>query len=363
MKLRQLAIVLAVGAVAGLIGLTIYAAHTWSQLDDMLTEQQLIADAHARAVRMSNAVDYITLLRMDPQVLAAVKKDAEALRAELAAIDDAAARQAARHLGEMSHTAGALQMDDAAPDSGRVLATQMQVHESALMETLEGLRTSRERNLINALARALIVFMVGTVIFAVLCVAGFTQVQRRLNKPLHRIEEGIQALTIGALDTRIDIRSHDELGELASYLNTLANQRQRYEKELRESEERFRQLAENITEVFWLTDRDMNDMLYVSPSYETIWGRSRGPLYADASSWINAVHPEDRARVIKGAEDHGMGINYNELYRIVRPDGDIRWISDRAFPVKDDKGDIVRIAGLAVDVTDEVEQAMRCASA
>ena len=104
-----------------------------------------------------------------------------------------------------------------------------------------------------------------------------------------------------------------------------------------------------------LTDRDMNDMLYVSPSYEAIWGRSRGPLYADASSWINAVHPEDRARVIKGAEDHGTGTNYNELYRIVRPDGEIRWISDRAFPVKDDKGDIVRIAGLAVDVTDEVE--------
>ncbi|HEX7719478.1 MAG TPA: hypothetical protein VF389_06715, partial [Woeseiaceae bacterium] len=168
MKLRQLAIVLATGAVAGLIGLTIYAAYTWSQLDDMLTEQQLIADVHARAVRMSNAVDYLTLLRMDPQVLAAVKKDAETLRAELAAIDDAAARQAGRHLGEMSHTAGALLMDDAAPDSGRVLATQMQVHESALMETLEGLRTSRERNLINALARALIVFIVGAVIFAVL---------------------------------------------------------------------------------------------------------------------------------------------------------------------------------------------------
>ncbi|HEX7718553.1 MAG TPA: ATP-binding protein, partial [Woeseiaceae bacterium] len=225
------------------------------------------------------------------------------------------------------------------------------VHESALMETLEGLRTSRERNLINALARALIVFIVGAVVFAVLCVAGFTQVQRRLNKPLHRIEEGIQALTIGELDTRIDIRSHDELGELATYINTLANQRQRYEKELKESEERFRQLAENITEVFWLSDRDMNDMLYVSPSYETIWGRSRGPLYADASTWINAVYPEDRARVMKGTE----GINYDELYRIVRPDGGIRWISDRAFPVKDDKGDVIRIAGLAVDVTDEVE--------
>lgn len=355
MKLRHLAIVLAIGALAGLLGLSIYAAYAWSELDDMLAEERRIAEVHARAVRMSNAVDYITLLRLDPQVLAAVKEDAESLQAELAAIDAASAREAARHLGEMAHMAGTLHTGDAPADAGRVLATQMRVHESALMATLEGLSSSRERNLINALARSLVVFIAGAVIFAVLCVAGFAQVQRRLNRPLHRIEEGIQALTKGELATRIDIRSHDELGELASYINTLADERQRYEEDLRQSEERFRQLAENITEVFWLTDRDKSEMVYVSPSYETIWGRSRDALYTDASEWMSAVHPEDRARVIKAAGQQGSGVTYDELYRIVRPDGDFRWISDRAFPVRDDKGDIVRIAGLAEDVTDEVE--------
>ncbi len=113
MKLRHLAIALAVGALAGLLGLSIYAAWAWSELDVMLEEEQRIASAHARAVRMSNAVDYITLLRLDSQVLAAIKKDAESLQAELATIDDAAAREAARHLGEMAHMAGTLQTGDA----------------------------------------------------------------------------------------------------------------------------------------------------------------------------------------------------------------------------------------------------------
>ncbi|MDZ7769926.1 MAG: PAS domain-containing protein [Woeseiaceae bacterium] len=355
MKLRHLAIVLAVGAVAGLLGLSIYAAWAWSELDDMLDEERRISGVHARAVRMSNAVDYITLLRLDAQVLAAVKEDAESLQAELAPIDDAAAREAARHLGEMAHMAGTLQIGDAPADAGRVLATQMRVHESALMATLEGLRSSRERNLINALARSLVVFMAGSVIFAILCVAGFAEVRRRLNRPLHRIEEGVQALTRGELGTRIDIRRQDELGELASYINAMADERQRYEEDLRHSEERFRQLAENITEVFWLTDRDKSDMVYISPSYETIWGRSRDALYADANEWMDAVHPEDRARVMNAAKEQGKGLTYDELYRIVRPDGTFRWISDRAFPVRDDQGAIVRIAGLAEDVTDEVE--------
>ncbi len=355
MKLRHLAIALAVGALAGLLGLSIYAAWAWSELDAMLEEEQRTSSAHARAVRLSSAVDYITLLRPDPQVLAAVKKDAESLQAELATIDDAAAREAARHLGEMAHMAGTLQTGDAPADAGRTLATQMRVHESALMATLEGLRSRRERDLINALARSLVVFIAGAVTFAILCVAGFAQVQRRLNRPLHQLEEGIQALTRGELGTRVEIRSHDELGELAGYINSLADERQRYEEDLRQSEERFRQLAENITEVFWLTDPDKTDMVYVSPSYETIWGRSRDALYADASEWMSAVHPEDRARVMKGAEEQGKGGNYDELYRIVRPDGESRWISDRAFPVRDEKGDIIRIAGLAEDVTDEVE--------
>ncbi|MDB5901969.1 MAG: hypothetical protein JWM26_847, partial [Betaproteobacteria bacterium] len=117
------------------------------------------------------------------------------------------------------------------------------------------------------------------------------------------------------------------------------------------SELRFRQMAENIREVFWLTDPTKNQILYVSPAYEEIWGRSCESLYASPREWINAVHPEDLERVLEAAQTGQATGNYAEEYRIVRPDGAVRWIRDRAFPVFRDDGEVYRIAGLAADIT------------
>ncbi|MCC7373256.1 MAG: PAS domain-containing protein [Verrucomicrobiales bacterium] len=120
---------------------------------------------------------------------------------------------------------------------------------------------------------------------------------------------------------------------------------------LKNSEERFRQLAESIREVFWLTDISKCQIIYVSPGYETVWGRSCDALYGDPGAWLDAVHPGDVERVRKAVDRQPSGA-YDEEYRIVRPDRGIRWIHDRAFPIRDASGTVYRIAGIAEDITE-----------
>lgn len=122
-------------------------------------------------------------------------------------------------------------------------------------------------------------------------------------------------------------------------------------KRRRESESRFRQLTETISEVFWLTDSTKDTMLYVSPAYEKIWGRSCQSLLDAPSTWLDAIHPDDRPRVQAAMALQAQG-RYREIYRIIRPDGELRWIEDRAFPVMDDHDIPYRIAGLATDITE-----------
>ena len=119
----------------------------------------------------------------------------------------------------------------------------------------------------------------------------------------------------------------------------------------REIEERFRQVVENIHEVFWMIDVATNRMLYVSPGYEDIWGRSCESVYQSAQAWAEAIHPDDRVRIAEAAGVRQGGGKYDETYRIVRPDGAVRWIRDRAFPVKDAKGKVRRLVGVAEDIT------------
>jgi diguanylate cyclase (GGDEF)-like protein/PAS domain S-box-containing protein len=157
---------------------------------------------------------------------------------------------------------------------------------------------------------------------------------------------------------------HAALIEMATQTAAIAIEHHRVLENLRENEERFRQMAENIRDVFWLTDPAKNTMLYVSPAYETIWGRSCESLQKSPRTWLEAIHPEDRDRVIKAAAwDQSTG-NYEQEYRIVRPDGTLRWIRDQAFPVRNANGAIYRIAGIAEDITKrrEAEAEMRCSN-
>jgi PAS domain S-box-containing protein len=137
--------------------------------------------------------------------------------------------------------------------------------------------------------------------------------------------------------------------------------RQRAEEDLRISEERFRQVVENIHEVFWIADPLKNQMLYVSTAYETIWGRTRASLYELPRTWMDVIHAEDRPRVMQAAKTKQVRGEYDEIYRITRPDGSERWIHDRAFPIHDALGEVRRIVGTAEDVTvqRQLEEALR----
>jgi PAS domain S-box-containing protein len=121
---------------------------------------------------------------------------------------------------------------------------------------------------------------------------------------------------------------------------------------LKESEERFREMADSIDEVFWMTDTGKTRWLYISPAYEKIWGRRCSELYAQPDTWANAIVPEDRARIVAAATTKQITGDYQEEYRIQQPDGSVRWISDRAFPIKDAAGQVYRVVGVAVDITE-----------
>jgi len=125
---------------------------------------------------------------------------------------------------------------------------------------------------------------------------------------------------------------------------------------LRLSEERFRQMAENSAEVFWMTDPAKKQILYVSPAYETVWGRTCKSLYAKpvAVSVLDTIHPEDKQRV-DGAFSLPIAGSFDLTYRIVRPDGVWRWIHHRGYPVKNEAGETYRLAGIATDITETID--------
>ncbi len=136
--------------------------------------------------------------------------------------------------------------------------------------------------------------------------------------------------------------------------------RKKTEAALKESEERFRQLAENIENVFWMLNVQPQEIIYISPGYEKIWGRSCADLYANGRFFAESLHPEDRDRVLATLTKQIESEDEIE-YRIVRPDGEIRWIRDRAFPIRNQAGQVYRIVGIAEDISEgkQAEKAIR----
>src|SRR5262245_61210437 len=132
----------------------------------------------------------------------------------------------------------------------------------------------------------------------------------------------------------------------------VAEERRRAEQVCRESEDRFRQLAENIREIFWTADAKDGRVIYVSPGYEEVWGRTCQSLYGQPRSWLENIHPDDRDRVIENLGQRGRGMFAVSEFRVVRPDGAVRWVRSRTFPVSDPDGGFSRITGLAEDITE-----------
>ena len=118
-------------------------------------------------------------------------------------------------------------------------------------------------------------------------------------------------------------------------------------------EDHFRQLAESISEVFWMFDAKEYRIVYVSPAYERIWGRPADELYSNPEKWLESVHSVDRDRVHQAFSSDMMQREFNIEYRIMRPDFSLRWIRARGFPIRDADDRVYRVAGIAEDVTRE----------
>ena len=127
------------------------------------------------------------------------------------------------------------------------------------------------------------------------------------------------------------------------------SERKRAEAELRASEERFRKIAETIQEVFWIADGDIAKIQYISPAYEQTWGRTCQSLIESPRSFLDAIHPEDREHVARVLAARSRTSPFVIEYRIVKPDGSIRWILDRGFPDSTTAGGFV---GVAQDITE-----------
>lgn len=146
----------------------------------------------------------------------------------------------------------------------------------------------------------------------------------------------------------------DRAGPITSFvaIKRDVSDRKRVETALRESEERFRLIAETIAEVFWIADPEIRTMFYIGPGYERVWGRCREDLRKNPRSFLEAIHLEDRERVLGDLEVQKSGEPFDHEYRIVRPDGSVRWIWDRGFPVRDVGGRIRCYVGVAEDITE-----------
>jgi len=156
------------------------------------------------------------------------------------------------------------------------------------------------------------------------------------------------------LQSLLEATVQDKTRDLTGTVETLQAEvfdRMLAENTLRESNDRFEQLAATVSDVFWLMDIANMRLLYISPAYETIWGRSCRSLYADPHSWLDSVHPDDHERALTFFDQETKKSQYEAEYRIIRPNGDVRHIWDRGNIIRDGNGRVARIAGLATDIT------------
>ncbi|CCH47666.1 response regulator [Pseudodesulfovibrio piezophilus] len=173
-------------------------------------------------------------------------------------------------------------------------------------------------------------------------------------KPLAHFTESIELTAQGQYrKPNFEQDSFSELAIIEQEFDEMVKQVNLREQEIKENEERFRQLVENIHEAYWINDIADNRIVYVSPSYEIIWGRPRESLYDDPESFFLAIDVEDRLKVIEAFNSlRSEGRILDEEFRILLPDGKTRWIRAQSFPVYDDEGVRVRIVGVAEDITE-----------
>ncbi|HWQ90470.1 MAG TPA: PAS domain-containing protein [Clostridia bacterium] len=158
---------------------------------------------------------------------------------------------------------------------------------------------------------------------------------------------GWLAAEVGRLTRRLE----RTVQERTTLLRGEAEEHKETAVQLRKTLELFRQVTENITEVFWVTDTSKSRVNYVSRGFEKIWGQPRQAVYSSPAVWLAGVHPEDRDRISEATYTKQITGEYDEEYRVVRPDGSLCWVHDRAFPVRNEESEVYRIVGITEDIT------------
>lgn len=184
--------------------------------------------------------------------------------------------------------------------------------------------------------------------------------QRMIVDRLIRVAETARAVAAGDLQRRVVIERDDELGMLGTAFNDMTEHLLRSLEQTHLSEEQFRQLAETVPQVVWLADWSgvvppdwsRYRLIYVSPLFEQVWGRRVSELHDRPELWSEGIHPEDRQRVQQTLMEQAAANGFVCEYRVVRPDGSVRYVRDQALPVHDAAGQVYRLAGLAQDVTE-----------
>jgi PAS domain S-box-containing protein len=172
---------------------------------------------------------------------------------------------------------------------------------------------------------------------------------QRTSENIHMVSSFGKDLWLSGFFSRIYLRDEPHLLLMFSDITD----RKRAEDALAETNKRYRLIAETIHDCFWMATPDIDKIVYVSPAYETIWGRSCESLYESPTSFIEAIHPDDRDRVIDVLDQYRSQVtSWNAIYRIVLPDGSIRWVEDRGFPVPDENGKWYLNIGVATDITE-----------
>jgi two-component system cell cycle sensor histidine kinase/response regulator CckA len=168
-------------------------------------------------------------------------------------------------------------------------------------------------------------------------------------------ERAVECLTQGVSDYIIKsnlVRLPIAVRRVLSERRTAKHMRD-VERAWREREERFRDLAENISEVFFVQKADFSEALYINPAYEKLWGQSCDSLYANPMSFLDPVPEEDRLKVMRAVEFLlSGGESVENEFRVVRADGSTRWVLSRMVAVRDAQGVAQRICGVTLDVTE-----------
>jgi PAS domain S-box-containing protein len=190
------------------------------------------------------------------------------------------------------------------------------------------------------------------------------QVQQQLGEAIARARHGegsrydvqVRAAENLLIDVDFSLQPvRDETGEVVFLVASaiVITERKQTESALRESNEKFHQLADNITDAFWIRSADMREVHYISPAFARIWGRPAESLSDNPQQWANFIVPEDRERVLSVfAGLTGDAPNLDVEYRIVRPDGEVRWVRARGFQVRDAADNLIRLTGIITDITE-----------